>query len=187
VDELVERSLRRAALWEEVKNKLHKSGPGPLRRPASSVSASRGTLAVEPEVILMDEPCSALDPISTARVEDLMDDLKADYTIVIVTHNMQQARPDQRHDRLPDARRGLPDRPSDRDHRRVQPDRPALHQPQRPPAPKPTSPGGSASGSRADKTASESNTLSSRSPMAKTKILVIEDERSLVESAQLQT
>ena len=91
MDELVERSLRRAALWEEVKNKLHKSGLDLSGGQQQRLCIAR-TLAVEPEVILMDEPCSALDPISTARVEDLMDDLKDEYTIVIVTHNMGQAR-----------------------------------------------------------------------------------------------
>ncbi len=91
MDELVERSLRRAALWDEVKNKLHRSGLDLSGGQQQRLCIAR-TLAVEPEVILMDEPCSALDPISTARVEDLMDDLKDDYTIVIVTHNMQQAR-----------------------------------------------------------------------------------------------
>jgi phosphate transport system ATP-binding protein len=91
MDELVERSLRRAALWEEVRTKLHRSGLELSGGQQQRLCIAR-TLAVEPEVILMDEPCSALDPISTARVEDLMDDLKKDYTIVIVTHNMQQAR-----------------------------------------------------------------------------------------------
>jgi phosphate transport system ATP-binding protein len=91
MDELVERSLRRAALWEEVKDKLHRSGLDLSGGQQQRLCIAR-TLAVEPEVILMDEPCSALDPISTARVEDLMEDLKADFTIVIVTHNMQQAR-----------------------------------------------------------------------------------------------
>src|SRR3954469_6758170 len=91
MDELVERSLRRAALWDEVKDKLHRSGMELSGGQQQRLCIAR-TLAVEPEVILMDEPCSALDPISTARVEDLMDDLKDDYTIVIVTHNMQQAR-----------------------------------------------------------------------------------------------
>jgi phosphate transport system ATP-binding protein len=91
MDELVERSLHRAALWDEVKNKLHRSGLDLSGGQQQRLCIAR-TLAVEPEVILMDEPCSALDPISTARVEDLMDDLKDDYTIVIVTHNMQQAR-----------------------------------------------------------------------------------------------
>jgi phosphate transport system ATP-binding protein len=91
MNELVERSLRRAALWDEVKTKLHRSGLELSGGQQQRLCIAR-TLAVEPEVILMDEPCSALDPISTARVEDLMDDLKEDYTIVIVTHNMQQAR-----------------------------------------------------------------------------------------------
>ena len=85
------RSLRRAALWDEVKNKLHRSGLELSGGQQQRLCIAR-TLAVEPEVILMDEPCSALDPIATAKVENLMDDLKADYTIVIVTHNMQQAR-----------------------------------------------------------------------------------------------
>ena len=91
MDELVERSLRRAALWDEVKNKLHRSGLELSGGQQQRLCIAR-TLAVEPEVILMDEPCSALDPISTPRIEDLMDDLKADFTIVIVTHNMHQAR-----------------------------------------------------------------------------------------------
>jgi phosphate transport system ATP-binding protein len=91
MDELVERSLRRAALWDEVKNKLNRSGLELSGGQQQRLCIAR-TLAVEPEIILMDEPCSALDPISTARVEDLMDDLKNEYTIVIVTHNMQQAR-----------------------------------------------------------------------------------------------
>jgi phosphate transport system ATP-binding protein len=91
MDELVERSLRRAALWDEVRTKLNRSGLELSGGQQQRLCIAR-TLAVEPEVILMDEPCSALDPISTARVEDLMDDLKNDYTIVIVTHNMQQAR-----------------------------------------------------------------------------------------------
>ncbi|MDX2035606.1 MAG: phosphate ABC transporter ATP-binding protein PstB [Isosphaeraceae bacterium] len=91
MDELVERSLQRAALWDEVKDKLHRSGLELSGGQQQRLCIAR-TLSVEPEVILMDEPCSALDPISTKRVEDLMDDLKSDYTIVIVTHNMQQAR-----------------------------------------------------------------------------------------------
>jgi phosphate transport system ATP-binding protein len=91
MNELVERSLRRAALWDEVKTKLNRSGLDLSGGQQQRLCIAR-TLAVEPEVILMDEPCSALDPISTARVEDLMDDLKKDYTIVIVTHNMYQAR-----------------------------------------------------------------------------------------------
>ncbi len=91
LDELVEKSLRRAALWDEVKAKLHKSGLDLSGGQQQRLCIAR-TLAVEPEIILMDEPCSALDPIATAKVEDLMDELKQDYTIVIVTHNMQQAR-----------------------------------------------------------------------------------------------
>ena len=91
MDELVQRSLQRAALWEEVKNKLHRSGLELSGGQQQRLCIAR-TLAVEPEVILMDEPCSALDPIATARVEDLMDDLKSEYTMVVVTHNMQQAR-----------------------------------------------------------------------------------------------
>jgi len=91
MDELVERSLRRAALWDEVKSKLNRPGLDLSGGQQQRLCIAR-TLAVEPEVILMDEPCSALDPIATAKVEDLMDELKSDYTIVIVTHNMQQAR-----------------------------------------------------------------------------------------------
>ncbi len=91
MDQLVERSLRRAAQWAEVKSKLHQPGMDLSGGQQQRLCIAR-TLAVEPEIILMDEPCSALDPISTAKVEDLMDELKQDYTIVIVTHNMQQAR-----------------------------------------------------------------------------------------------
>ncbi len=91
LDELVETSLRRAALWDEVKAKLHRSGMELSGGQQQRLCIAR-TLAVQPEVILMDEPCSALDPISTRNVEDLMDELKRDYTIIIVTHNMQQAR-----------------------------------------------------------------------------------------------
>jgi phosphate transport system ATP-binding protein len=91
MDELVEHSLRRAALWDEVKSKLNHSGLELSGGQQQRLCIAR-TLAVEPEVILMDEPCSSLDPISTARVEDLMEDLKDEFTIVIVTHNMQQAR-----------------------------------------------------------------------------------------------
>ncbi len=91
MDELVERSLRRAAIWDEVKDKLNGSGLDLSGGQQQRLCIAR-TLAVEPEVILMDEPCSALDPIATSKVENLMDDLKADYTIVIVTHNMYQAR-----------------------------------------------------------------------------------------------
>jgi phosphate transport system ATP-binding protein len=86
----VERALRRAALWDEVKDKLNASGLSLSGGQQQRLCIAR-TLAVKPEVILFDEPCSALDPISTAKIEELMDELKADYTIVIVTHNMQQA------------------------------------------------------------------------------------------------
>jgi phosphate transport system ATP-binding protein len=90
LDEIVERSLRQAALWEEVKDRLNKSGLGLSGGQAQRLCIAR-TLAVEPDVILMDEPCSALDPIATGRIEDLMHEIKSQYTIVIVTHNMQQA------------------------------------------------------------------------------------------------
>ncbi len=90
VDELVERSLRQAALWDEVKDRLKESGFGLSGGQQQRLCIAR-TLAVEPEVILMDEPASALDPVSTQKIEDTMDDLKKSYTVVIVTHNMQQA------------------------------------------------------------------------------------------------
>jgi phosphate transport system ATP-binding protein len=86
----VEMSLRRAALWDEVKDKLASNGLGLSGGQQQRLCIAR-TVAVKPEVILLDEPCSALDPISTAKIEELIDELKADYTIVIVTHNMQQA------------------------------------------------------------------------------------------------
>jgi phosphate transport system ATP-binding protein len=90
MDELVERSLRRAALWDEVKDRLRESGYGLSGGQQQRLCIAR-TLAVEPEVILMDEPASALDPVSTQKIEDTMDELKRNYTVVIVTHNMQQA------------------------------------------------------------------------------------------------
>jgi phosphate transport system ATP-binding protein len=90
LDELVEKSLKRAALWDEVKDKLKASGLSLSGGQQQRLCIARA-IAVNPEVILMDEPCSALDPISTLRVEELMNDLKEQYTIVIVTHNMQQA------------------------------------------------------------------------------------------------
>jgi phosphate transport system ATP-binding protein len=89
-DELVERCLRQAALWDEVKDKLHESGLALSGGQQQRLCIAR-TLAINPDVILMDEPCSALDPISTLRIEDLMRELQRQYTIVIVTHNMQQA------------------------------------------------------------------------------------------------
>jgi phosphate transport system ATP-binding protein len=90
MDDLVEGSLRRAALWDEVKSKLKDSAMALSGGQQQRLCIARA-IAVEPDVILMDEPCSALDPIATARIEDLMQDLKARYSIVIVTHNMQQA------------------------------------------------------------------------------------------------
>lgn len=90
VEELVEHSLRRAALWDEVKDRLHRSALGLSGGQQQRLCIAR-TIAVEPEVILMDEPCAALDPIATLRIEDLMRELVSDFTIAIVTHNMQQA------------------------------------------------------------------------------------------------
>ena len=90
MDEAVERSLRSAALWDEVKDRLHVSGYGLSGGQQQRLCIARA-LAVEPEIVLMDEPCSALDPIATAKVEELIRQLKEQYTIVIVTHNMQQA------------------------------------------------------------------------------------------------
>jgi phosphate transport system ATP-binding protein len=90
LDEVVERSLRRAALWDEVKDTLHKSAAELSGGQQQRLCIARA-LAVEPEVLLMDEPCSALDPISTAKIEELIHELKDTFTIVIVTHNMQQA------------------------------------------------------------------------------------------------
>ncbi|CAL60700.1 Phosphate import ATP-binding protein [Herminiimonas arsenicoxydans] len=90
LDEVVERSLRQAALWDEVKDRLHSSGLSLSGGQQQRLVIARA-IALEPEVLLLDEPCSALDPIATAKIEDLLDDLKQKYTIVIVTHNMQQA------------------------------------------------------------------------------------------------
>ena len=90
LDEIVERSLRQAAIWDELKDRLNKSALGLSGGQQQRLCIAR-TLAVEPEVILMDEPTSALDPISTSKIEDLAMELKDKYTIVIVTHNMQQA------------------------------------------------------------------------------------------------
>jgi len=90
MDELVERSLRRAALWDDVKDKMKQSGMALSGGQQQRLCIAR-TIAIDPEVILMDEPCSALDPRSTLQIEELMAELKKDYTIVIVTHNMQQA------------------------------------------------------------------------------------------------
>jgi phosphate transport system ATP-binding protein len=90
LDAIVEKSLRGAALWDEVKDRLNTSALGMSGGQQQRLCIAR-TIAVEPDVVLMDEPCSALDPIATARVEDLMQEMKSQFTIVIVTHNMQQA------------------------------------------------------------------------------------------------
>ena len=90
LDEIVEKSLRDAAIWDEVKDRMHKSALGLSGGQQQRLCIARA-LAVKPQVLLMDEPTSALDPISTAKVEDLVMELKKDYTIVMVTHNMQQA------------------------------------------------------------------------------------------------
>ena len=90
LDEIVESSLRKAAIWEEVKDRLHEPGTGLSGGQQQRLCIARA-IAVSPEVILMDEPCSALDPIATAKVEELIDELRTNFTIVIVTHSMQQA------------------------------------------------------------------------------------------------
>ncbi len=90
LDDAVERSLRSAALWDEVKDRLHESALGLSGGQMQRLCIARA-IANRPKVLLMDEPCSALDPIATARIEELIDELKTEYTIVIVTHNMQQA------------------------------------------------------------------------------------------------
>jgi len=90
MDERVEGALTRAALWDEVKDKLHQNGNSLSGGQQQRLCIARG-IAIKPEVLLLDEPCSALDPISTAKVEELIHELKSDYTVVIVTHNMQQA------------------------------------------------------------------------------------------------
>jgi len=90
LDEIVEESLKKAALWDEIKERLHENALGFSGGQQQRLCIARA-LAVNPEIMLFDEPCSALDPISTARIEELLTELKRDYTIVIVTHNMQQA------------------------------------------------------------------------------------------------
>ena len=90
MDDRVEWALKKAALWTEVKDKLNQSGSGLSGGQQQRLCIARG-IAIKPEVLLLDEPCSALDPISTAKVEELIIELKQDYTVVIVTHNMQQA------------------------------------------------------------------------------------------------
>jgi phosphate transport system ATP-binding protein len=90
LDGVIEKSLRQAALWDEVKDRLHTSGLGLSGGQQQRLCIARA-IAIQPEIILMDEPASALDPLATARIEELILDLKKDFTIVIVTHNMQQA------------------------------------------------------------------------------------------------
>lgn len=90
MDEVVERALRAAAVWDEVKDKLKQDATGLSGGQQQRLCIARA-IATEPEVILMDEPCSALDPIATAKIEDLIDELSEKFTIIIVTHNMQQA------------------------------------------------------------------------------------------------
>jgi phosphate transport system ATP-binding protein len=90
MNDRVEWALTKAALWKEVKDKLHQSGNSLSGGQQQRLCIARG-IAIKPEVLLLDEPCSALDPISTARIEELINELKVDYTVVIVTHNMQQA------------------------------------------------------------------------------------------------
>ncbi|NRB01267.1 MAG: phosphate ABC transporter ATP-binding protein [Rhodobacteraceae bacterium] len=90
LDEIVERSLRRGAIWDEVKDRLHAPGTGLSGGQQQRLCIARA-VATEPEVLLMDEPCSALDPIATAQVEELIDELRQNYSVVIVTHSMQQA------------------------------------------------------------------------------------------------
>ncbi len=90
MDERVEWALTKAALWNEAKDKLHQSGYGLSGGQQQRLCIARG-IAIRPEVLLLDEPCSALDPISTGKIEELISELKDDYTVVIVTHNMQQA------------------------------------------------------------------------------------------------
>ncbi|MEL6311428.1 MAG: phosphate ABC transporter ATP-binding protein, partial [Pseudomonadota bacterium] len=90
LDDVVEQSLRRAALWEEVKDRLNEPGTGLSGGQQQRLCIARA-VATAPEVLLMDEPCSALDPIATAQVEELIDELRRDYSVVIVTHSMQQA------------------------------------------------------------------------------------------------
>ena len=126
LDEVAERSLRRAALWDEVKDKLKANGMSLSGGQQQRLCIARA-LAVDPEVILMDEPASALDPVATLRIEELMAELRENYTIVIVTHNMQQAAARQRRHRvLHDGRRPrrLP--------RRDGPDDRHLHEPEAP-------------------------------------------------------
>ena len=142
MDDIVEHALQRAALWDEVKDKLKKSALALSGGQQQRLCIARA-LAVEPDVILMDEPCSALDPIATARIEDLMEELKRDYTIVIVTHNMQQAA--RVSDRTAFFTAEVDDeRAASRAARRVRRHRDDLHATRPIPAPRATSPDGSA-------------------------------------------
>ena len=109
LDDIVENSLRKAALWEEVSDRLKDSALGLSGGQQQRLCIARA-IAVGPDVLLMDEPCSALDPIATARIEDLMQEIKQDYTIMIVTHNMQQAARGERHHRVLHRRRPLRER-----------------------------------------------------------------------------
>ena len=135
MDELVEKSLRGAALWDEVKDELKKSGLALSGGQQQRLCIARA-LAIQPDVILMDEPCSALDPIATLKIEDLMRELVKDYTIVIVTHNMQQAA------RVSDYTAFmLTDEETTGQLDRVRPDRRAVHQLRGTSGPRTTSPG----------------------------------------------
>ena len=126
MDDIVEQSLRGANLWDEVKDRLDRPGAGLSGGQQQRLCIARA-IAVEPQVLLMDEPCSALDPISTLAIEDLIDELKESYTIVIVTHNMQQAARVCDTHRVLQPRRCRQARPAHRDR----PDREDLLQPQR--------------------------------------------------------
>ena len=125
-DATVEKSLRGANLWEEVKDRLNKPGASLSGGQQQRLCIARA-IAVEPQVLLMDEPCSALDPISTSAIEDLIHELKSDYTIVIVTHNMQQAARVSEDTGLLQPRRRREARPPGRD----EPDQEDLRQPRR--------------------------------------------------------
>ena len=129
--DIVEHALTRAALWDEVKDKLKHSGLSLSGGQQQRLCIARA-IAVEPDVVLMDEPCSALDPIATARIEDLMEELKEEFTIVIVTHNMQQAARVVRPHRVLH-RRGRRRGPSRRSARRVRRHREAVHRARRSP------------------------------------------------------
>ena len=134
LDEIVERSLRQAALWDEVKNRLKASGLSLSGGQAQRLCIAR-TLAVEPDVVLMDEPCSALDPIATGAIEDLMREIKSRYTIVIVTHNMQQATRVSDRTAFYSVLRQREERHPHGRARRVRPDPADLRGPGRPPHP----------------------------------------------------